>query len=148
MAMTDTGEDARRLAIRKTLHRSVGTGSGAAALPAAFLALWQQTARQLEPVIGARGVDVLFGRALHLTARRFLWLPSTTHDNRTVSLEVLQTCLAGRSAAEVSDVGETLLLTFTGLLAGMVGESLTGRLLGADWTAGESQEQEQPRRQA
>jgi len=104
MAMTDTGEDARRLAIREALHRSVGTGSGAAALPAAFLGLWQQTARQLEPVIGARGVDVLFGRALHLTARRFLWLPSTTHDNRTVSLEVLQTCLAGRSAAEVSDI--------------------------------------------
>jgi len=148
MAMTDTAEDARRLAIRKTLHRSVGTGPSAAALPAAFLGLWQQTARQLEPVIGARGVDVLLGRALHLTARRFPWLPSTTHDNRTASLEVLQTCLAGRSAAEASDVGETLLLTFTGLLAGMVGESLTGRLLGADWTAGESQEQEQPRRQA
>lgn len=132
--MAVIGEDARRLAIRQTLHRSVATDSGATALAAAFFGLWQQTARRLEPVIGARGVDVLFGRALHLTARRFPWLPAATDGNSADLLEVLQTCLAGRSAAEVSDAGETLLLAFTGLLAGMVGESLTGRLLGAGWS--------------
>ena len=139
--MTDTGEDARRLAIRQTLARSAGAGSGAAALSAAFFGLWQQTARQLAPVIGARGVDVLFSRALHLTARRFPWLPTPAHDNSAAPLEVLQTCLAGRSAPEASEAGETLLLTFTGLLAGMVGESLTRRLLGADWNACDRQAQ-------
>lgn len=145
--MTDTSEDARRQAIRQALSRSVGTDSGAAALAAAFLGLWQQTARQLEPVIGARGVDVLFGRALHLTSRRFPWLPTTAHGNSTASLYVFQTCLAGRSAPEVSDAGETLLLAFTGLLAGMVGEPLTGRLLGAAWTVREPDTLPQPQTQ-
>lgn len=139
--MTDTGEDARRLAIRRTLSRSVGTGSDAAALATAFFSLWQQTAGQLEPVIGARGVDVLFGRALHLTARRFPWLPPPAHDNSAAPREVLQTCLAGRSAPEASEAGETLLLTFTGLLADMVGEPLTERLLGADWNPSNPQTQ-------
>lgn len=136
--MTDTGEDARRLAIRQTLTRRVGIGSGADALAAAFFGLWQRTTEQLEPVIGARGVDVLFGRAMHLTARRFPWLPTTADGNCVAALEVLQTCLAERSAAEASDVYETLLLTFTGLLAGMVGEPLTARLLGASWAVGDT----------
>jgi hypothetical protein len=146
--MTDTGDDARRLAIRQALARSVGTGSGAVEHAAAFFGLWQQIAGQLAPVIGARGVEVLFGRALHLTARRFPWLPTIAHVNSDASLEALKTCLAGRSAPEASDAGETLLLTFTGLLAGMIGESLTGRLLGAGWTARNPQAQTQPQRQS
>jgi len=132
--MTDSGDDARRLALRKMLARSVAAGSDAAVLACAFFGLWQQTAGQLEPVIGARGVDVLFSRALHLTSRRFPWLPSAADGNNVAPLEVLQTCLAGRSAAEARDAGEMLLLTFTGLLAGMVGQSLTARMLGASWT--------------
>ena len=146
--MTDTSEDARRQAIRQALSSSVGPDSGAAALAAAFFGLWQQTAGKLEPVIGARGVDVLFGRALHLTARHFPWLPTTAHGNSAASLYVFQTCLAGRSAPEVSDAGETLLLAFTGLLAGMVGESLTGRLLGAAWTLRDPDTQPQRQKQA
>lgn len=137
--MTNSGEDARRLAIRQTLSRSVGTSPDAAALAAAFVGMWQQTTRQLEPVIGVRGVDVLLGRALHLTARDFPWLPTPVQDNSAASLEMLQACLAGRSAPEAGDAGETLLLTFTGLLAGMIGESLTRRLLGAGWTTYDGQ---------
>jgi len=144
--MTDTADGARRLAIRQALSRSVGTASSAAALAAAFFGLWQQTAAQLEPVIGARGVEVLFSRALHLTARRFPWLPTPAHDNSALPLDVLQTCLAARSASEASEVGEALLLTFTGLLAGMVGESLTDRLLGAGWNACDAETQVQTER--
>lgn len=136
--MTDSDDDTRRLALRQMLRRNVAAGSGAIVHAAAFFGLWQQTAGQLEPVIGARGVDVLFNRALHLTARRFPWLPSAVDGNSVVPLELLQTCLAGRSAAEASDTGETLLLTVTGLLTGMVGESLTARLLGADWSVGDT----------
>ena len=145
--MTDNDEDARRLAIRRTLAQSVGMDSGAAVLAAAYFGLWQQTAGQLEPVIGARGVDVLFGRALQLTARRLPWLPTDASGNSDAPLQVIQRCLAGRSAAEARDAGETLLLSFTGLLAGMVGESLTGRLLlGAGWTAGDAQPDRQQQR--
>ncbi len=132
--MKDNGEDARRMAIRQTLSRSVAAGAEAPALAAGFFSLWQQTAGQLEPVIGTRGVDVLFSRALHLTARRFPWLPSGADGNHATPRDVLQTCLAGRNAVEAGDAGEALLLTFTGLLVGMVGEPLAGRLLGADWT--------------
>jgi hypothetical protein len=143
--LTDTGEDARRLALRQTLRQSVGTDPGAAALASAYFGLSQQTAGQLEPVIGVGGVEALFGRALHLTARRLSWLPSAASGNSAAPMDVFQICLAGRSASEASDAGETLLLTFAGLLAGMVGESLTGRLLGAGWTAGDSQVQAQPK---
>ena len=133
--MTDTGEDARSVVIRQMQSRGAAAGSGAAAPAASFFGLWQQTAGQLEPVIGARGVDALFGRALHVTARRFPWLPTAADGSSVTPRDVFQTCLAGRSASEASDAGETLLLTFTGLLAGMVGESLTARLLGDGWIA-------------
>ncbi len=138
--MMDTGEDARRLAIRQTVQRS---GSGTVVPAAAYFELWLQTARRLAPVIGTRGVDVLFGRALHIASRRFPWLPTAADGASAAPLEVLQACLAGRSAAETDDAGEAVLLIFAGLLEGMVGESLTTRLLGAGWTTSDTHTQSQ-----
>jgi len=143
IAMTDAGEESRRQAIRLALHSGAANGAGAVASAAAVLDLWHQTARQLEPVIGARGVEVLFGRALHLTARHFSWLPTSAHGNSAVSLEALRACLATRSATEASEAGETLLLTFSALLVGLVGDALTSRLLGASWAPNEPPTQAQ-----
>jgi len=95
---------------------------------------WRQMAERLEPVIGARGVDALFGRALHLTTRRFPWL--ATHaalGNSADALEQLAARFESQQASVAADAGDVLLRTFTELLVNMIGEPLTGRLLGALW---------------
>ena len=95
---------------------------------------WRQIAERLEPVIGAGGVDALFARALHLTSRRFPWLATNAAlGNSAETLAQLAVRFESQEVAVAAAAGDLLLLTFTGLQANMIGEPLTGRLLGALW---------------
>ena len=95
---------------------------------------WRQIAERLEPVIGAGGVDALFARALHLTSRRFPWLATNAAlGNSAETLAQLAVRFESQEVSVAAAAGDLLLLTFTGLLANMIGEPLTGRLLGALW---------------
>jgi hypothetical protein len=93
-------------------------------------------ATQLAPVIGARGFEALFGRALHMTSTTFPWLE--VGANRSVGaspLPSLEGCLAGQNPAAAAEASYTLLLTFTELLTTLIGESLTTRLLAPVWAS-------------
>lgn len=95
---------------------------------------WQQMAGRLEPVIGARGVEALFGRALHVSSKTFPWLTvSGAKGNSAESLANVKACFEGRETSAATDAGNALLVTFAELLAGLIGESLTERLLGVVW---------------
>jgi hypothetical protein len=93
-------------------------------------------AAQLAPVIGSRGFEVLFGRALHMTSTTFPWLE--VGANRSVGgspLPSLEGCLARQDPAAAAEASYTLLLTFTELLTALIGESLTTRLLAPVWAS-------------
>jgi hypothetical protein len=116
------------------LARRAGKSPDAKAIAAAAADTWPQVTAQLAPVIGARGVDVLFRRALHLTSTAFPWLQlSGDHERGVAVLESLATRLAGQEASSASEASRALLVTFTELLATLIGESLTERLLGPVW---------------
>ena len=72
--MATTSDDLHREAIRGTLAQRAGEAPDASAVAEATLSTWRQVAVRLAPVIGARGVDVLFSRSLHLTSKAFPWL--------------------------------------------------------------------------
>jgi hypothetical protein len=119
--MSTLGEgrnDQRREAIRQTLVLGAGAGPEAGAVAAAVLGVWHRIGECLVPMIGARGVEALFGRALQLTASAFPWLAAAGED---------KTSLAGVASV-------ALLATFTELLATLIGASLTDRLLDPVWT--------------
>jgi hypothetical protein len=57
--------------IRTTLGQRAGRLPDAHATAEATAVTWRLVAAQLTPVIGARGLDVLFSRALHLASVEF-----------------------------------------------------------------------------
>ncbi len=102
----------------------------------ATAAVWRSVTAQLAPVIGARGLDVLFGRAFHKTSMAFPWLAVGEGRGAAGSaLPRLAERLAGQAPAIAAEASFMLLLTFTELLATLIGETLTTRLLAPVWAA-------------
>jgi hypothetical protein len=121
-------------AIRTTLGQRAGRLPNADATAEATAAAWRLVATQLAPVIGARGLDVLFSRALHQTSVEFPWLAVAVDRGGSASpLPSLMECLTGQIASTAAEASYMLLLTFTELLATLIGESLTTRLLAPVW---------------
>ena len=124
----------RHAAIGSLLAERAGKSPDASAVSRAIGSIWPEVAARLAPVIGARGVDVLFARALHQTSSAFPWLQiAGDHGNGVAALETLRTCLAGQETAAATEGSHALLMNFTELLATLIGESLTDRLLGPVW---------------
>jgi hypothetical protein len=122
--------------IRTTLGQRTGHLPDADATAEATAVTWRLVAAQLTPVIGARGLDVLFSRALHQSSVEFPWLASAVDRGGSASpLPSLMVCLAGQLASSAADASYTLLLSFTELLTALIGESLTTRLLAPVWAA-------------
>ena len=124
--------DSYRETIRMTLAQRAGEPTGASTVAAATLIIWQLMAAKLEPVIGARGVEVLFLRALHLTSASFPWLAIAHTQRESAALQV-KTQLAQQEINVATEAAYNLLVTFTELLSTLIGESLAERLLSPVW---------------
>ena len=102
-------------------------------LPAGTSALlqpWRRIAQQLCPLIGESGFCALFVRAVHVVGPDHAWLapqqPCRSPEQLFALLaERMALVEAGRAAA----ANRVLLQTFTQLLATLIGEALTRRLL-------------------
>jgi hypothetical protein len=138
MATTDK-QDLRREAIRRMLAQGART-QGAAGRPSsgaiatASAAIWTQVGQCLVPMIGTRGVDALFGRALQLTAATIPWLAAgLEYEDGSGPLANAMARLADRDPDAAEAASLVLLVTFTSLLATLIGEPLTDRLLDPVW---------------
>lgn len=126
--------DMLRDAIRATLAHRAGDSPDAGTVAEATISTWHQMVAQLAPVIGVRGVDVLFSRALHLTSASFPWLAiageqgdgAAQQASFRAQLEIHETVVAAEASC-------ALLVTFTELLATLIGGPLTERLLRPVW---------------
>ena len=120
--------------IQGTLHQRAGAVADVTAVVDALAHTWQFMAAQLEPVIGVRGVNVLLERALHLTSKDFPEIaqtrPSDAIEDR---LNQWQARFSQCDAKEAAEASCALLVTFTELLASLIGGPLTERLLASVW---------------
>ena len=120
--------------IQGTLNQRADSVTDVNAVVDALARTWQFMAAQLEPVIGVRGVGVLLERALHLTGKDYPWLaqagPLETGNDR---LTQWQARFAQCDAIEAAEASCALLVTFTELLATLIGGPLTERLLASVW---------------
>lgn len=135
-AITSNGKPWRE-AIRTTLAHRAGGDPAASVVAEAITSTAHQVADLLTPVIGARGVAVIFRRSLYLTSKAFPWLtlgeePQGSFADLLASLEAR---LAGRAADDAAEAGYTLLATFIELLTTLIGESLTELLLNPVWAS-------------
>jgi len=124
-------------AIRRTLAQGAGEAPDASAIAEATLNTWHQVATRLAPVVGVHGVDAIFSRSLHVTSKDFPWLAMAGNDgndgNSAALLASLKARLAGQETAAAAEASHALLVNFTELLATLIGESLTDRLLAPVW---------------
>ena len=132
--MSTLNRNNRGDAIRETINQRAGLDPDADAIAQSTLITWQQISAQLEPVIGARGVDALFTRSMHLVGNTHHWLEANgVRKDGAVSPASIRICFEGREPPVVTDAACALLATFTDLLANLIGESLTARLLETVW---------------
>ena len=107
---------------------------GAEGVSRGVVSLCENIGAALAPIVGRRGVAVLYKRSLFLTSREHPVLSGMHEDvQSTMDPSPLAAVLASLSEAEANAVGAALLQSFYELLGSLVGTSLTERLLSALW---------------
>lgn len=98
--------------------------------------LWCSMAEQIISVMGQGGFQSLYARSIFLTQRSHPWLTQPTASLATdLSFNELSACLAEQSPAQAQEANALLMRTFTDLLASLIGEPLTVRILKTAWGA-------------
>ncbi len=83
---------------------------------------------------GRGGFDALYDRSVFLIQAQYPWLADGSVAQPEVQrLARLKARLEGQNAALALDANNLLLITFTDVLAGLVGEPLTVRILYSAW---------------
>ena len=108
----------------------------------AIVSVWRESEGALCPIIGRGGVDALYRRSLLLTARSHPWLVEAKGAGPAITdLDLLKVVLVRQGSADATAGGSALLHNFRELLASVIGESLTDRLLRSTWADAVSQHQ-------
>ena len=103
-------------------------------VPAAAVRLWEQVAAQIISIIGEGGFDSLYARSVFLVQSTYPWLAaSSVLPQKDHRFTPLKTSFEGQSPALTLEANSLLLITFTDILASLVGESLTVRILDSAW---------------
>ena len=100
----------------------------------AAISLWEQLATQIISIVGEDGFNSLYARSVFLAQPTFPWLTtgplSQKNDQRFAELKKE---LEGQAPSQAREANSLLLLTFTGILAALIGEPLTTRILWSAW---------------
>jgi hypothetical protein len=100
----------------------------------AAINLWEQMAAKIISIVGESGFNSLYERNVFLTQSTFPWLgaasllPQTDHRFTKLRLS-----LEGQTPAQARAANSLLLITFTDILALLIGEELTSSILRSAW---------------
>lgn len=96
---------------------------------------WRAVEAALSPIIGQRAVAALYKRSLALTCADYPWLlqreAGSLGNRQGDDFDVLRTALSQQTSSNAMAAHWALLRAFRDLLASLLGESLTERLLGS-----------------
>lgn len=106
--------------------------------------LWALMAGKIVAIVGESGFNSLYARSIFLAQPTFPWLAAGTRalptpppgDHRFADLK---TKLEGQTAADARAANHLLLITFTDILASLIGEELTASILRSAWGSDASQ---------
>jgi hypothetical protein len=117
---------------KQLIETAMANGTGGAADTA--ILLWQPLASELIAIIGEGGFNTLYARSIYLTQAAFPWLGAGDGSQVAVfRLTDLKNSFDGQSDNEANQASQMLLLTFTDILASLIGESLTAGILSSAW---------------
>jgi len=100
----------------------------------AAIGLWEQMATQIISIVGEDGFNSLYARSVYLAQPKFPWLTANSLSPQTDQrFAELKMHLEGQTLLQAREANSLLLLTFTGILATLIGEPLTSRILRSAW---------------
>ncbi len=105
-------------------------GADARQIADASVAIWRAIDGALSPVVGQRGSAALYQRSLHLTRADYPWLAAAYESAADPGdFAALHSALAQQTAGQAAAAHDGMVQNFIDLLADLIGESLTQRLL-------------------
>ena len=138
-----------RQAIQRALTREAGADADANALADAALRVYDALAGELALLIGEGGVRALTARSLHLVQHDFPWLAEAHAAGPSEGpFAQVRFLLERQEPAVARQAASAVLATLGGLLATLIGEALTMRVLRAAWPSaftGETQQEARDR---
>jgi hypothetical protein len=100
----------------------------------AAINLWEQMASEVISIVGEGGFNSLYARSLFLSQSTFPWLAAASLSAQTDSrFAELKTSFAAQTPAHVNEANTLLLITFTDIMASIIGEQLTMGILRSAW---------------
>lgn len=100
----------------------------------AAITLWEQMAAEIISIIGEGGFNSLYARSIFLTQSTFPWLAAgTLPPQADHQFAELKSSFAGQTPAQACAGNSLLLITFTDILASLIGEQLTTGILRSAW---------------
>jgi hypothetical protein len=100
----------------------------------AAVILWEQMATQIILIIGQGGFNSLYERSLFLTQSTFPWFSAnSTTSPLGQRFADLKKCFEGQPPVQAREANSLLLITFTDILASLIGEQLTTSILRSSW---------------
>lgn len=100
----------------------------------AAILLWEQMAAQLILIVGDEGFDSLYARSVSLSRSTFPWLAaSSSLPSDGPRFAELKMSLEDQTPEQAIEAHHLLLTTFTDVLASLIGEQLTTRILHLAW---------------
>lgn len=112
---------------------SLEGGTESVRVAAAAVRLWDNAFLRLAPFIGDQGVLLLYRRSLHLSRSNHPVLAPLAEIAQTpvgdADFSGLKSALEREAPEKAEEASRALFSTFTGLLAALIGEALTTRLL-------------------
>src|SRR5688572_23668545 len=121
--------------MQATFAQLIAQDADAAQIAEKAVCAWRAVEAALAPIIGQRAVAALYKRSVALVHADYPWLMAreagSLRNRQSDDFDLLRTMLSQQSSSNAMAAHWALLRTFRSLLAGLVGESLTERLLGS-----------------
>jgi hypothetical protein len=123
-------ERARHHDVVTALIRRLEGADDARVVAERMVATWRALDDALSPILGPMGVAALYARTVHLSSATHPWMKDAVR-NSAPRLDVgdLTRLLATQEVSVASAASALLLHRFCDVLAGLIGPSLTSRLL-------------------
>jgi hypothetical protein len=103
-------------------------------VPDVAIKLWERMKIKIISVIGEGGFNALYARSLYLSGQKFpLFSSDSQSPQNDIRFKQLKTSFEGLSPEQVSEANSLLLITFTDILASLIGEQLTTLILHSAW---------------
>jgi hypothetical protein len=113
-----------------TIMGNISTSS-AQHCAAAAMRVWRTMFRKFGPLLGPLSADLLFARSLAAQESSFPWLPHIAPDAASTAFEAFERSLDSRTAEEILAANRAMLLTYTTVLAELIGMRLATNFLAA-----------------